>query len=57
MFFCEWITVFFYIFQCIGVFAIIAAMTPNRADDKIVQVLLDVVNFGGWNFGRAKNRD
>jgi hypothetical protein len=43
--------------QIIGVGAIIASMTPNRADDKIVQMLLDLVNFSGFNFGGAKNRD
>ena len=41
--------------QIIGAFAIIATMTPNKADDKIVQFILDAVNFLGGNLGKAKN--
>ena len=41
----------------IGTFAIIATKTPNKTDDKIIQLLLDVVNFLGANFGTAKNGD
>ncbi len=39
----------------IGAFAIIATQTPNKTDDKILQVLLDVVNFLGGNLGKARN--
>ena len=39
----------------VGSFALIAALTPNKTDDKIVQWLLDIVNFLGANFGKAKN--
>jgi len=39
----------------IGVFATIATMTPNKTDDRIVQVLLDMVNFLGGNVAKAKN--
>ena len=39
----------------IGGFAIIASMTPNKSDDRIVQMLLDIVNFLGANFGKASN--
>ena len=42
--------------QVVGIFAIIASLTPNRTDDKILQVILDAVNFGGFNFGKAANR-
>ena len=34
-----------------GGFAVIASMTPNKSDDRIVQMILDVVNFLGANFG------
>ena len=43
------------IFAIIGVFSLIATKTPNKADDKIVQTILDLVNFLGMNFGKAKN--
>lgn len=39
----------------VGSFALIATATPNKTDDKIVQFLLDLVNFLGGNFGKAKN--
>ena len=41
----------------VGSFALIASMTPNKTDDKIVQFILDVVNFLGANFGKARNGD
>jgi len=40
----------------IGSFALIATLTPNKTDDKIVQLLLDVVNFLGANVGKAANK-
>ena len=39
----------------VGVFALIATRTPNKSDDKIVQLILDIVNFLGANIGKAKN--
>ena len=39
----------------VGGFAVIASMTPNKSDDRIVQMILDIVNFLGANFGKAKN--
>jgi len=39
----------------VGGFAVIASMTPNKSDDRVVQMILDVVNFLGANFGKAKN--
>jgi len=41
----------------VGTFAMIAVVTPNKTDDKIVQLLLDIVNFLGANVGKAKNGD
>ena len=39
----------------LGVASTIATMTPNKADDKAVQLLLDLVNVVGMNIGKAKN--
>lgn len=39
----------------VGTFSAIAVVTPNKADDRIVQVLLDIINFLGANLGKAKN--
>ena len=43
------------ILQVIGIFAMIATITPNKADDKIVQFVWDIVNFMAGNIGKAKN--
>ena len=39
----------------VGTAALIATMTPNKTDDKIMQFVLDIVNFVGANLGKAKN--
>lgn len=39
----------------IGIFAAVAAITPNKADNKIAQFLLDLINKLGFNIGNAKN--
>ena len=39
----------------VGGFAVKASMTPNKSDDRIVQMILDMVNFIGAYFGKAKN--
>jgi len=41
----------------VGVMGMVAVMTPNKSDDKLVQMLLDWVNFLGANVGKAKNSD
>jgi hypothetical protein len=41
--------------QIIGIFAVIATLTPNESDDKIVKTILDGVNFLGGNLGKAAN--
>jgi len=56
----EWITtnindVIQMIVQVVGAFAIIAAWTPNTADNKVASMLLEGVNFLGANLGKARN--
>ena len=43
--------------QVVGVCAVIATMTKNKVDDKIIQKILDVLNFLGANIGNARNKD
>ena len=38
-----------------GAFAALATLTPNKSDDRIVQLILDCINFFGGNIGKAKN--
>jgi hypothetical protein len=42
-------------FAVIGLFAAVAAVTPNKTDDKAAQFLLDLINLLGANVGKAKN--
>ena len=39
----------------LGLFAIIATITPNEADNKIVQAIYTIVNKLGLNVGRSRN--
>jgi len=48
----SWIPV---LLSVVGAFALIATKTPNKTDDRILQVILDIVNFLGANLGKAKN--
>ncbi len=41
----------------IGAFSIVASQTPNKADDKVAQKLLNIVNVLGMNVGNAKNKE
>jgi len=45
------------LFKIIGGAAIIATLTPNKSDDKIIDWAWKIVNFAGANFGKAKNKD
>lgn len=45
------------ILQVVGMFAVMARWTPNTTDDRMVQFLLDGINFLGFNHGNAKNAD
>lgn len=40
----------------IGAFAVIAAATPNKADNAVADILCKVVNVLGANFGKAANK-
>ncbi len=41
----------------VGAAAVVAALTPNKSDDRIVQFILDAINFLGMNLKKAKNKD
>ena len=43
--------------MAVGLFAAIAAVTPNKSDDSLAQKILDVINLLGLNVGKAKNKD
>ena len=41
--------------QAVGVFALVATLTPNTSDNAIVDFILKLINFGGANVGSSKN--
>jgi len=41
--------------QVVGVAALVATLTPNESDDKIVGFILKIVNVLGANVGKASN--
>jgi hypothetical protein len=41
--------------SAIGVFAMVAALTPNTSDNVIADFLLRLINTAGMNVGKAKN--
>ena len=43
------------VLQVIGAFAVLATATSNKVDDRILQVVMDIINFLGMNLGRSKN--
>jgi hypothetical protein len=49
----EWVQI---IAAVIGVFSLIATITPNETDNKVAQWLVDLVNLLGANVGNASNK-
>ena len=41
--------------QAVGLFALIATVTPNETDNKVADILMKVINFVGANWGNAAN--
>lgn len=53
----NWETIVSAITSVIAAAAAVAAVTPSKTDDAVVQKVLDVVNVIGLNVGKAKNAD
>ena len=41
----------------VGGAAVVATQTPNKADDQILQFVLNLINSFGANVGQAKNQE
>lgn len=52
----HWMQLFGVVTSFVGSFALLAALTPNKSDDKVVQTILDWINFFGANVGNAANK-
>lgn len=53
----NWEVLFQAVTSIVGAAAIIATVTPNTADNEIVDKVWKFINFFGANFGQAKNKD
>ena len=51
----NWEQVLMGVSSIVGGFSVLATMTPNSADNKVVDMVMRVVNFLGANVGKAKN--
>ena len=49
--------IFEIVIAVVGVFALIATLTPNTVDNRIAQTIMDVINFLGGNVGKAANKE
>ena len=52
----HWMEVLAVVTSFVGSFALLATLTPNKSDDKVMQMVLDWINFFGGNFGNAANK-
>lgn len=41
----------------VGGFAVVATQTPNESDNKVLQLMLSLINFFGANIGKAANSE
>lgn len=53
----NWTEILSAVTSIVGGFAIIATLTPNQADNKIIDAVMQLINTMGGNFGNAKNRN
>ena len=51
----NWTAILSAITSIVGGFSIIATMTPNKADNMLVDKLMKAINFLGANLGKANN--
>jgi len=53
----NWEALFGAVTSIVGAFAVLATITPNSADNAIMDKVLGLVNFLGANLGKSKNVD
>ena len=51
----NWDTLVQGLLMVVGGFALLATLTANKSDDKVVSWVLKAVNFLGANWGKSKN--
>jgi len=51
----NWDSILMAVGSIVGGFSVLATMTPNSADNKVVDMIMRVINLLGANVGKAKN--
>jgi len=51
----NWDSILMAVGSIVGGFSVLATMTPNSADNKVVDMIMRVINLLGANIGKAKN--
>ena len=51
----NWEQVLMGVSSIVGGFSVLATMTPNSADNRVVDAVMRVINFIGANVGKPKN--
>ena len=51
----NWDSILVAVGSIVGGFSVLATMTPNSADNKVVDMIMRMINLLGANVGKAKN--
>lgn len=51
----NWDSILMAVGSIVGGFSVLATMTPNSADNKVVDMIMRMINLLGANVGKAKN--
>lgn len=51
----NWDSILMAVGSIVGGFSVLATMTPNSADNKVVDMMMRMINLLGANVGKAKN--
>ena len=51
----NWDSILVAVGSIVGGFSVLATMTPNSADNKVVDMMMRMINLLGANVGKAKN--
>ena len=51
----NWTVILSAVTSIVGGFSVLATMTPNNADNVVMDRIMKAINFMGANFGKAKN--
>jgi hypothetical protein len=53
----HWTEILSGVTSVVGGFAILASLTPNQTDNKVIDAIMQIINTLGGNIGNAKNRN